>query len=40
MDLFDPGLEQQEVNEKIVLYTEKLDASATQIAKDNKTGGR
>ena len=36
VDLLDPGLEQQEVNEKILHYTQKLDASASQILRDNK----
>ena len=35
VDHLDPGLEQQEVNEKITLYTEKLDASASRIVRDN-----
>ena len=33
----DPGLEQQEVNEKIVLYNQKLDATASRILKENRT---
>ena len=35
VDHLDPGLEQQEVNEKIVLYTQKLDESASRIVRDN-----
>ena len=37
VDLLDPGLEQQEVNEKIAHYTQKLNESASQIVRDNKS---
>ena len=35
VDHLDTGLEQQEVNEKMALYTQKLDAAGSRIVRDN-----